>query len=360
MPTEVTNMKCPSCTGPLRFDEKTGKLQCDYCGSSFEPALVEQLYADKEKAAAAETPEFDTASAGGQWEAGEAEKLRAYNCPSCGAQLICDDTTAATSCPYCGNPTVVPGKFSGDLRPDCIIPFGMTRDEAAAALKQFYKGKPLLPRFFAAQNHVDEIKGVYVPFWLFDADTESDIVFSGTKTRVYESGDDTVTETRHYRVARSGRASFEKVPVDGSSKMPDGHMDAVEPFDYSKLTDFSSAYLPGFLAEKYDVDAETSAQRANERIENSTLRAFERTCDGYDSLTPDVKNIRLENSSVKYALLPVWLLSTKWNGKNFLFAMNGQTGKLVGELPVSMGKFWLWFAGIALPLMAILGFIEYM
>ena len=358
MPTEVTNYKCPACTGALHFDSRNSKLKCDFCDSEFEPEAVERIYADKEAAAAAaaNAPKWDTAGAGGEW-GDEAAKMKAYNCPSCGAQLVCDETTTATSCPYCGNPTVIPGNFSGMLRPDYILPFKNSKEDAVAALKKFYKGKKLLPKNFSDQNHINEIKGVYVPFWLFDAKANANLVFDGQKISVHEHGDDTITTTRHYRVVRSGDVAFARVPVDGSSKMPDGHMDAIEPFHYAELKAFSSAYLPGFLAEKYDVDAEASQSRATERIRNSTISAFEETCRGYDRLNTELAQIELSENSVKYAMMPVWLLSTQWKGKNFLFAMNGQTGKLVGDLPVSMAKFWAWFAGISIPLMVILGLI---
>ena len=362
MPTEVTNYQCPACTGPLHFDGASGKLKCDYCGSEFEPEAVEKILADKQAAAAAAAsqPKWNSAGAGAEWAEDEASKMKAYSCPSCGAQLVCDDTTAATSCPYCGNPTVVPGNFSGMLRPDYILPFKKSKEDAAAALKAFYKGKKLLPKGFAAANHIEEVKGVYVPFWLFDAKANAHIVFDGRKIFIAEHGDDTVTTTRHYRVERGGDVAFARVPVDGSSKLPNAHMDAIEPFDYNELKDFSAAYMPGFLAEKYDVDAQACEPRATERIRNSTISAFEETCSEYDELDPEITNIDLSDSSVKYALLPVWMLSTKWQDKSFLFAMNGQTGRLVGDLPVSMQKFWLWFAGISLPLMAILGLIMYL
>lgn len=362
MPTEVTNYQCPACTGPLHFDSQSGKLKCDYCDSEFEPEAIEKMLADKQAAAAAAAnkPKWDTQGAGGAWEEEEASKLKEYSCPSCGATLVCDETTAATSCPYCGNPTVVPGNFSGMLKPDYILPFKKTREDAVAALKQFYKGKKLLPGSFSAQNHIEEVKGVYVPFWLYDAKANADLVFDGTKLHVYDDGDDTVTVTRHFRVARSGDVAFARVPVDGSSKMPDAHMDAIEPFDYKQMKAFSSAYMPGFLAEKYDVDAEACQDRATERIRSSTISAFEDSCREYDSLTPEITSIELSESSVKYAMLPVWLLSTKWGDKNFLFAMNGQTGRLVGDLPVSMGKFWAWFAGISLPLMGLAALAMYL
>ena len=217
-----------------------------------------------------------------------------------------------------------------------------------------------MPKSFSSGNHIEEIKGVYVPFWLFDGKAEARLRFHGTKERSYTSGDEQITVTEHYRVVREGSVAFEKVPADGSSKMPDAHMDAIEPFDYQGLKPFSTAYLPGFLADKYDVDAEACAQRANNRIRRSTENAFAATASHYTRLEPEFTDIRLLQGEVKYALLPVWLLSTKWSDQNFLFAMNGQTGKLVGDLPVDKGKFWGWFAGISLPLMAALGAIFFL
>lgn len=215
-----------------------------------------------------------------------------------------------------------------------------------AALKQHYMGKPLLPGSFAKESHLEEVKGVYVPFWLFDGEAGADVLFSATCSRVHTTPNERITTTEHYRVHRSGQVFFEKVPVDGSTKMPDGHMDAIEPFDYSQLEPFSMAYLPGFLADKYDVDAQNCADRARERCRNSAIAAMEETVTGYNSCTVLQADVQVKQNQTYYALLPVWLLSTRWQDKNFLFAMNGQTGKLIGDLPVSKGKLALWFVGL--------------
>lgn len=337
MATQITNYQCPSCTGPLEYSAASGKLECEYCLSSFTPEEIEAFYAQKNenaKAAARQTEEWNE------------ESMRAYVCPSCGAELLCDVTTAATACPYCGNPTVVPGQFADAKKPDYVIPFKVDKDGAVAALKQHYKGKPLLPNSFARESHLEEIKGVYVPFWLFDGEATANVTFSATRSRVHTTPNERITTTDHFRVERSGRVSFEKVPVDGSTKMPDTHMDAIEPFDYEQLEPFSMAYLPGFLADKYDVDATACADRAEERCRNSAIAAMEETVTGYSTHSVQHANVQIEQKDVHYALLPVWLLSTKWQEKNYLFAMNGQTGKLIGDLPVSKGKLALWFVGL--------------
>ena len=235
MANQVTNYKCPSCTGPLRFDSATGKLQCDFCGSSYEVAEIEKLYAEKDaQAAGAFRQAEEQAAADGEWTSAsgsdwgaDAEKLRVYSCPSCGAELICDETTSATSCPYCGNNTIVPGQFSGALKPDYVLPFKLDKAAAVAALKKHYGGKKLLPKAFSNENHIEEVKGVYVPFWLYDGSAEVDVRCHGTKVSGYSTARENVTVTNHYDVRRAGTVRFERVPVDASSKMPDDHMDAL-------------------------------------------------------------------------------------------------------------------------------------
>ena len=340
MATQITNYQCPSCTGPLKYSASTGKLECEYCCSSFTPEEIETIYAQKNERAEAAAERARTA---GEWNA---ENMRVYLCPSCGAELLCDLTTAATACPYCGNPTVVPGQFADVKKPDYVLPFQVEKDAAVAALKQHYKWKPLLPGSFANENHLEEVKGVYVPFWLFDADAKADVTFSATRSHVHTTPRERVTTTEHYRVQRSGSVSFEKVPVDGSTKMPDGHMDAIEPFDYTRMEPFSMAYLPGFLADKYDVDADACAARAKERCRNSAIAAMEESVTGYSTCSVQQADVQIDPRQIHYALLPVWLLSTRWQDKNYLFAMNGQTGKLIGDLPVSKGRLALWFAGL--------------
>lgn len=369
MPAQVTNYKCPACTGPLHFAGDSGKLECEYCGSSFEVAEIEAMMAQKEAEAAAAGAAADAQAAaasgeegmdgewnysGENWEAGDAS-MKAYSCPSCGAELVCDETTAATSCPYCGNPTVVPGQFSGMLKPDYVIPFKLEKKDAVEALKKHYKGKKLLPKAFTDQNHIEEIKGIYVPFWLFDGEVAGNFTFEGTRSHTHREGDYNVTITEHYNVYRSGSLAFEKIPADGSSKMPDEHMDSIEPFDYSEMKPFSTAYLPGFLADKYDVSAEECASRAAERSANTIEEMLRDDASrGYQTCTTLSKDIHLQQGRISYALMPVWLLSTKWNNQNFLFAMNGQTGKLIGDLPVSWGKFWGFFFGISIPLLILM------
>jgi hypothetical protein len=244
-------------------------------------------------------------------------------------------------------------QFEGVLKPDLVIPFKLDKKAAVEALKKHYSGKVLLPKVFKDENRIQEVKGIYVPFWLFEADADAHIRYKATKVRRWSSGNYDYTETSHYSVIRGGNLGFDWVPVDGSSKMEDDLMESIEPFNLSGAVDFQTAYLSGYLADKYDVTAEQSMQRANERVRNTTQDAFAATVKGFDTVTPVSTSIQLQNGKAKYALYPVWLLNTNWNGKKFTFAMNGQTGKLVGDLPLDKAAYNKWLFGLTAVFTAI-------
>ena len=367
MPTQVTEFKCPACTAPLHFSEETGRLECDYCGSSFSVEEMESRSAEKEQQAAeafekaaaeakADAKNWDGPDAQDSWgEAGT--HLKTYSCPSCGAELICDEATAATSCPYCGNNAIIPGQFRGALKPELVIPFQIGKDEAVKALKAHYKGKPFLPKSFSDENHIQEIKGIYVPFWLFDGQAEADVSFAATRSTVMVTGRERITTTRHFDVRRAGTVSFEKIPVDASKKMPDDYMDSLEPFRYDAMVPFSTAYLPGFFADIPDVSIEDCSLRAELRATDTAVESMSRQVSGYETCIPTRKDAQLRRGKVRCALLPVWLLSTQWEGQNFLFAMNGQTGKMVSDLPVSKKRYWAWWGGLTAGITAALAVI---
>ena len=337
--------KCPCCGGAIGFNSSLQKMKCPYCDTEFEMETLASY--DTELKNEPESAMTWENAAGSEWENGEADGLCTYVCKSCGGEIVGDETTAATSCPYCGNPVVMMGRLSGSLKPDLVIPFKLDKKAAKAALKKHYGGKRLLPKVFKDENHIDEVKGIYVPFWLFDAGADAHIRYKATRVRSWSDANFDYTETSFFAVTRGGTIAFADVPVDGSTKMTDELLESIEPFDLSEAVDFQTAYLAGYLADKYDVDSEQSIQRANERIKKSAEDAFASTVQGFVTVTPEASSIRLENGTVKYALLPVWLLNTTWNGQKYTFAMNGQTGKLVGDLPVDKAAYKKWLFGLA-------------
>lgn len=351
--SDTMEYKCPACGGALAFDSATQKLKCPFCGSEFDVSQFDESHKEDIKDNVKGEMEWNVA-AGGEWGANEQEGMNVYSCNSCGGEIVCDETTTSSSCPYCGNPIVMKGKLSGMLKPDYIIPFKLDKEEAKKALKRHVESKKLVPKLFKSDNHIDEIKGVYIPFWLFDADVDAQISFSGEKTRTWSDSDYKYIEHNYYDIYRCGSVAFDKVPVDGSSKMPDDLMESIEPFNFSEAVDFTTAYLAGYMADKYDVDANASIEAANARIRRSTEDAFRGTVRGFTSVTAQNSYINLRNGNAKYALYPVWLLNTKWQNNIYTFAMNGQTGKFVGDLPMDKGAYWRKFAVIAIGVAAIL------
>ena len=340
----LQQFKCPCCDGAIEFDSRSQNMKCPYCDTEFEIADL-QACAEALENQTADNMQWD-AAAGQEWQPGETEGMRIYTCNTCGGEIIGDETLGATECPFCGNPVVMTGQFAGALKPDLVIPFKLDKKAAIEALKKHYSGKKLLPKVFRDENRIKEVKGLYVPFWLFDADAETFAQYKATKTRFWSDSRYNYTETSFFRVVRAGTLGFEDVPVDGSTKMDDALMESIEPFDLSEAVDFQTAYLAGYLADKYDVDADTGITRANERIRRTTEDAFRDTVHGYTTVTPVNTNINLQNGKAKYALCPVWVLNSQWKGKKYTFAMNGQTGKMVGDLPMDKGLFWKWFFGL--------------
>lgn len=337
----LNEYKCPRCSGALRFDAKSGMLVCPFCDSQFELSDFED--ADSELGSGYDEEDGFLNDFGNTWADGETEGLYTYVCKSCGGEIVGDATMAATSCPYCGNPVVVMEAFEGMLKPDYVIPFKLDKDQAVKALGNHLQGKRLLPKVFRDQNKIKEIKGIYVPFWIFDTDTFGDYEYETTKVKRWSDKYYDYKKTTYYQVLRAGNLNYRGIPINCSEKINDALMESLEPFDINAAEPFQTAYLAGYLADKFDVDTDVSWERVKERVSNSSAAYFFNTVNGYDTVRQDGGSVSFLKRHAKYALLPVWMLTTVWNGQTYQFAMNGQTGKFVGDLPMDKKAYALWF-----------------
>ena len=335
--------ECPACGGAMEFNPHTQKLKCPFCDSEFD---VKDYVAN-----------HNSESSGTQSESDE--EMYIYSCGSCGGEILATESLGSLKCPFCSNNVVVKEKFTGEFKPDYIIPFKLTKDDAVKTYTDYVKGKRLVPKVFLEKNHIDEIKGVYVPFWLFDATQNYSGSFEGTKVRTWSDSKYMYTETKYYDIIRSGNEKFERVPVDGSKEMPDDLMESLEPFDHNEMVPFNMGYLAGFLANKYNVESSACKDRAFERMSASASADFRNTIAGYSSLRTKHETCNTSGSSYKYALYPVYILNTTWNGQNFLFAMNGQTGKFIGNLPFSITQALKYYIPIGLIASIIIYIIAY-
>ena len=348
-------IKCPNCAANLMFEPSSGKLECAYCGGSFDPAkfeaVVDELTAEPVKKenvpgdamAEPETPE----NANDPSEASEeddnplkedAEDSMQFTCKSCGGTIVSSANTSASFCPFCGSPALIGDRLTGEFKPRFLIPFKYSKESAEGAFLKWCKGGRWTPVKFVSQENIEKITGLYVPFWLFDVDYQLDVNSECRKDSVSHSGNKTTTTMRYYDVTNSGKYMWRKIPFDGETRIDDALMEAIEPYNYSQLIPYDYKYIPGFFADKYDQNVEALKERAIKRIKGYQGVKFKELTKKYDSVKIKQDNSRITHMEAHYALLPVWFLSYKYLGKYYYFAMNGQTGEVAGIRPISRVK----------------------
>lgn len=358
--------KCPRCSGAIIYDGSNKSFICPFCDSTFTENEI-NTYAIK-GAIENDVPETiedfayegyevntDVASVGVNEDQSQEkrEKVNVYSCEHCGAEVVTTDTTTATTCPYCDNPIIFASQMVNDQHPDFVIPFKVNKQATIDALKKFYEKKFLLPKIFKNENVIKEIKGVYAPYWLYSCEAESIASFDAIKVRKWQDSRYYYTEDTIYRADRTGSANFKNIPVDASSKMNDDYMDSLEPYNFEEMVDFNQAYLSGYLADRYDVKIEDCYERINERVDNTLTEYLQRTVVGYNNVRKHDSQVMMKNGTNKFALLPVWILNTKYKNELYTFVINGQTGKVAGRLPVDKAKRNSLFLGIVVGIMAI-------
>ena len=331
---EAADYKCPNCSAHLQFNPKNQKWDCEYCGSSF---ILEDLKKNEEKF------KEKKVKIEKRKEKEYEKEMDLYSCPNCGAKIITERNTSSTFCVYCKSTALLKDKLTGVYAPSKIIPFKNTKDDAIEAFKKIGKKKFLMPKAFTDPKNISEMTGIYIPFWLYDCLTEGTIEGTAQRIKTWSSGDYTYTKTDTYLIKRGGTIETDGIPQDGSIRFDDAIMQSIEPFDYKELKDFNISYLSGFLSEKYDVTNEEAYKNVKERAEQSLLEILESQISSYN--THIIKNKTFETTKAKdeYVLLPVWMLNIKYKDKMYTFAMNGQTGKMIGDIPYSKTKAFIYF-----------------
>ena len=341
--SEALQLKCPNCGATVEFKADRQKFVCDFCDSEFTDAQIGATNPQNsmtEDAAPAAVNDFS-------------EHTNLYICHSCGAEIVADENTAATFCHYCHSAVALKGRVSGALQPELIIPFKFNRLQAENAFRDWCAKKWFLPGDFKSKGQLEKMVGLYVPFWLADCKVDASVVCDAKKVSSHRSGDYRITHTRVYTAERAAKLEYRGVPADGSKKLDDALMDAVEPFDYNDFVPFSMNYFSGFYADKYDVDKTEVFPRIRKRMEEGAKKALMDDIRGYTSVTPVRSSLKVEHANWHYTMLPVWFMTYIHKGKKYFFAVNGQTGKLAGIPPLSGWK----TLGLALALFIVFGLI---
>ncbi|MCI8361173.1 MAG: TFIIB-type zinc ribbon-containing protein [Clostridiales bacterium] len=344
----VVTYKCPNCDGELAFDPTTQKFVCPYCVSSFTKIELDDVQPERQADRAGQTdPPALNAAAAGQGkaapkkEAGKGEtEACLFTCPSCGAEITAGSTTAATYCFYCHNPVILTGRLDGAFLPDKIVPFKIGREEAENRFLQWVKKKWFVPKAFFGKKNLEKITGVYFPYWLVDADLRADMTANAQKVRVWRVGDTEYTETSYYQLYRQADIHFEDIIKNALKKSNREIVDQVQPYNPTDMVGFSMPYLSGFQAEKRDIERAELAGEVQEDIQKYSAALLRDTMSGFTAVQTVSGGVQVGRENWDYTLLPVWTLVYQGKKKDtfYFYAMNGQTGKVYGKLPLHYGK----------------------
>ncbi|MCI5649014.1 MAG: TFIIB-type zinc ribbon-containing protein [Fusicatenibacter sp.] len=335
----VITYKCPNCGGELIFDPGSGQYKCEYCMSKFSEEEVRS--ANPEAEGEEQSADEDTKERESTAEKGNAEKTGAviYTCPSCGAEIITDETTAATFCFYCHNPVILTGRLSGEYLPDRVIPFAIDRKQAVEKFLTYVKKKKFIPRDFFDKEQLKKMTGVYFPYWIYGGTFDASYRAKGRKIRIWRAGDMEYTETSVYDVRREGTVEVGGLSRNALKKADKDLMECVLPYKPDGIKEFSMGYLSGFQAEKRDIERKDVEEELRAERDTMVQNALKNEAEGYSSMEAEQTSVRTIVDRWQYVLCPVWTLTYPGkNGKIYYYAMNGQTGKINGDFPVDGKK----------------------
>ncbi len=339
--------KCPNCGGGLIFDPQTQKYKCEYCLSGFTIEELEQDEQERERRNADKQEQKEPEP--------EAQAL-VYTCPSCGAEIVTDETTAATFCYYCHNPVILEGRLDGSYRPDYVAPFVIDRKKAEEIFSQWISRKRYAPSDFYSKKQIETMTGVYFPYWLYSCQVDGELDAEGTKLRMWNSGNLRYTERKVYYVSRRGQMPVNHVSRNALKKANSKLSEGVLPFKAEELQPFHMGYLAGFQAEKREMECRELAPAVEQEVREFAMSSLMNSADGYSSLEVQKQSACIRDAQWHYGLFPVWTLTYKGpkDGKIYYFALNGQTGKVCGVVPVDRRKLCFLFLSVFLPIFALL------
>ena len=333
---------CKNCGAELYWDSNAECLKCEYCDHEYQVSEFETMQEAKKDTSEPESAdEYAKAT-----DDSDSVELVVYKCSHCGAEIVTAKSTVATTCAYCGRAISMTDKLVDDFRPDVVIPFLIDEEKAREIYRDYTRKSRLTPKDFKTENIIKKMKGIFVPFWLHSFAIDSSTEVYGENTMSSRRGDDKIIHHHMYQVSLDTRGTFVNIPTDALKNLDNAMMDALEPFDYEKLEPFNPAYMAGFYAEEYGEDDKATITRATTRAQQTIDSEIFHAAGAYGIKRVQRSDSDLVNVESKYAMLPVWLLNVEYKKKDYLFAINGETGKIVGKIPMSWKKT---LASIAIP-----------
>lgn len=319
----TTSYKCPSCGAGIHYKPTLKKFKCDFC-------LSEYIEADliNENKKQDENHIHDSIDEG----------LNIYNCKSCGAEVVTDETTTSTFCYYCHNPVIISDRLKGEFLPNRMIPFKIDKERAKEVFLNWVGKKKFVPADFTSSSQLEKMTGIYLPYWLVDYEADVDYLGEGRNIRVWRVGDREYTETKQFEVVRKGKIDINNVSELAFTKINKDLLNGIGPYNVDEVIEFSKPYLSGFFAEQYDIDKEEIEPSIEEQVSRYNNNLVNESIQGYNSVKSIKNNVNLDAKAWNYTLLPAWILTYIYKGKTYIFAVNGQNGRAYGELPLSNKK----------------------
>ena len=344
---EPERFLCPSCGGNMLFDPKKQKLVCLYCSNEGEINFEE-----------GNVNEYDFYSAEHTSNKEWGNEKRIIKCESCGAETVLDENSVAQFCAFCGSSHIIKTEESAGIVPESLIPFVISKDKAGELFSNWIKKLFFAPRALKSSHKMNRINGVYIPFWTYDSNTFSNYTaergtyYYITETEWVEQDGERKQVTKQVRktswsfVQGNYSKFFDDILINASSQVNKYIISKLDPFNLKELVLYKPEFLSGFSAERYSVDLKSGWSLAEEKIE-SDLRSEIRHKIGGD----EVRSLRFSTSydaiKFKHILLPIWISAYIYKEKVYRFMVNGQTGKVDGESPVSIIKIMLLILTIA-------------
>lgn len=344
---------CPNCGANLKFDPKSQKMLCDFCESSFDPGQFNVEEDAQEQVIQEENPDSDEF---------ETYDVTIYTCPQCGGELMSvDENTAAAFCSFCGASTILNARMAKGRKPEYIIPFAKTKEDCKKAYLDVVKKAIFLPKEYRSEDCIDSFRGIYMPYWSYDVKQKGLVRLNGETS--HRSGDYIITD--HYELTGNIEAEYDGISYDASSAFDDSISEALAPYDMNKRIPFEPSYMSGYYADLADVDARIYKWQAEKfaytaslnRIKNET-KAFKK----YSITTPITPSssempkgaVPTKSDKGRSAMFPVWFMSYRNGDRVAYAAVNGQTGKVVADLPIDVKKYLISSALVAAIIFAIL------
>lgn len=323
--------ECPNCVAALIYNPSSGKLDCLSCGSSFSVNQFEE----KEKKAVAAQAAHEEKIQNLSVEDDDMMECNIYSCTACGAELAVNGVESSTFCSYCGQPTIVFSRVSSTKKPKYIIPFAVSKNQAVTTIRKHLSSGFFVPK--EIQNfEIERVRGIYVPFWLYDIDYSDEQYLSGK----VKSGKSTVT--KYY--FRSAKTTFRDLTLDASKQLSDESSQRLEPYHTQRVKEFDTGYLSGFYADCFDMSSEQLKSLAVSRSMRMFNEQVAKSVKASD-VTIIQNDPKVNVTKAEYAMFPAWFLTFRYNDEPYTILVNGQTGKVVGAVPYNKTKvnaiFWL-------------------